>query len=120
MLVGEPLARKAGLGLGDDLVVDGPEGRSGSPSRASTTTTASELGSAFVHLDTLEKLFGPGPISNVALYLEAGDGRGRGRGRAAIEARGRAPELRSNRRLRERSDGDLRPDLRDHPTPAGT
>jgi putative ABC transport system permease protein len=69
VLVGEPLARKQGLHVGDNLVVDGPEGPVSLPIAGIYYDYSSELGSAFVHLDTMEKLFGTGTIGSVALYL---------------------------------------------------
>jgi len=71
-LVGEPLARKSGLKLGDDLVVEGPDGPVALPIAGIYYDYSSELGSAFVSLDTLEERFGPGPIGSVALYLAPG------------------------------------------------
>jgi putative ABC transport system permease protein len=69
VLVGEPLARKQDLHVGDDLVVDGPDGPVSLPIAGIYYDYSSELGSAFVDLDTMEKHFGPGAIGSVALYL---------------------------------------------------
>ncbi len=72
VLVGEPLARKAGLRVGDQLVVAGPEGPISFPIAGIYYDYSSELGSAFMDLKTMERHFGAGPINNVALYLTPG------------------------------------------------
>ncbi|MGH9334578.1 MAG: FtsX-like permease family protein, partial [Vicinamibacteria bacterium] len=72
VLVGEPLARKAGLEVGDDLLVAGPNGRIALPIAGIYYDYSSEHGSAFVDLETMERHFGAGPINNVALYLTPG------------------------------------------------
>jgi putative ABC transport system permease protein len=101
VLLGEPLARKAGLGVGDDLVVAGPEGPLAFSIAGIYYDYSSELGSAFMDLETMERHFGPGPINSIALYLSPG-----------ADAESVADELkrdladvpiaiRSNRRLRE-------------------
>jgi putative ABC transport system permease protein len=72
VLVGEPLARKAGLEVGDELVVAGPEGSLSFPIAGIYYDYSSELGSAFMDLETMERHFGPGPVNSVALYLSPG------------------------------------------------
>lgn len=70
VLVGEPLARKEGLHVGDTLVVDGPEGPVRLPIAGIYYDYSGELGSAFMHLETMAEKFGAGAINDVALYLE--------------------------------------------------
>jgi putative ABC transport system permease protein len=101
VLVGEPLARKAGLGLGDALVVAGPDGPISLPIAGIYYDYSSELGSAFVDLATLESLFGPGPIGSVALYLKPGADVDVVVDELKRELRGVPVVLRSNRRLRQ-------------------
>ena len=101
VLVGEPLARKAGLGLGEVLVVDGNEGPIRLPIAGIYYDYSSELGSAFVHLDTLEKHFGVEPISNVALYLVDGADSERVVDDLRSELEGVPISIRSNRRLKQ-------------------
>jgi len=70
-ILGEPLARKTGLDLGDSLVVAAPGGTASFPV-VGLVYDYSEAGSALVDLQTLETAFGPAPINNVALFLEPG------------------------------------------------
>jgi putative ABC transport system permease protein len=72
-LVSEPLARKRGLGVGDQLPVDTSAGEVLLPIAGVYADYGAESGSALVDLDaTLPRLFGPGAITNVALQVEAG------------------------------------------------
>jgi putative ABC transport system permease protein len=101
VLIGEPLARKAGLEVGDDLVVAGPSGPLAFPIAGIYYDYSSELGSAFMDLKTMEKNFGAGPLNSVALYLEPGEN-----AEAVVDELKRALAdvpiaIRSNRRLRE-------------------
>jgi putative ABC transport system permease protein len=72
VIVSEPLARKAGLGVGDLLRVQGPAGVLTLPIVGVSYDYSDETGGAVMDLDTMERLYGPGPINNVALYLEPG------------------------------------------------
>jgi putative ABC transport system permease protein len=101
VLVGEPLARKAGLGLGDVLEVDGGEEPVRLPIAGIYYDYSSDLGSAFVHLATMEKYFGPGPVNNVALYLVDGADPDRVVDDLRTELEGVPLSMRSNRRLRQ-------------------
>lgn len=100
VIVTEPLARKRGLGVGDRLDVRTPTGTARLPIAGVAYDYSSDGGGGIVHLETLERLYGPGQPSNLALVLEPG-----------VEAerlidriRARLPdvplELRSNRRIR--------------------
>lgn len=68
-LISEPLARRTGLGLGDRLVVETPRGPVTLPIAGVSYDYANEGGSVFVAGSTLDVLFGPGPVENVALFL---------------------------------------------------
>ncbi|MFQ5790441.1 MAG: ABC transporter permease, partial [Acidobacteriota bacterium] len=72
VLIGEPLARKEKLGLGDRLTVTGPEGEVSFPVAGIYYDYGNESGSALLDLATVVKHFGPGEVSNLALYLEPG------------------------------------------------
>jgi putative ABC transport system permease protein len=101
VLVGEPLARKANLGVGDDLVVAGPKGPLAFPIAGIYYDYSSELGSAFMDLKWMEKHFGPGPINSVALYLSPGSDVERVLDELKRDLGDVPIALRSNRRLRE-------------------
>ncbi len=100
VFISEPLARRSGLGVGDPLPLTVPWGEAKLPVAGIYYDYASERGAAVVDWSTYQELFGPGPPSNVALYLAAG-----------IDAEASAEQLRqafseyplrfnSNRRLR--------------------
>ncbi len=101
ILVSEPLARKERLAAGDTLRLAGPEGPVGLRIAGVFYDYTTEGGAAAVDLRTVERIFGPGPLNTVALYLEAG----RDPERTVDELRAHFPGLpvifRSNRRLRE-------------------
>jgi putative ABC transport system permease protein len=101
ILVGEPLARKAGVRVGDDLVVAGPSGPVVFPIGAVYYDYSSELGSAFLSLETMERVFGPGPINSVALYLAPGADAEAVVDELKRELSSVPLSIRSNRRLRE-------------------
>jgi len=69
VLIGEPLARKAGLGVGDTLSLAGPGGPVGLTVAGVAYDYTSEGGTAFVTLTTLANTFGRGPTNNAALFL---------------------------------------------------
>ncbi len=101
VLIGEPLARKEGLSIGDELTLEGPDGPLSIPIAGVYYDYSSELGSAFMDMKTMERYFGPGPINNVALYLEDGADAERVVDELKNALSGIPIELRSNRRLRE-------------------
>jgi len=72
MLIGEPLARKAGLAIGDTLALAGP----GGPVPFRVTGIAydytSEGGTAFVTMPALWRVFPAEPPNNAALFLRDG------------------------------------------------
>ncbi len=69
VIVSEPLARKAGLWSGDMLKVTGPSGEVRLPVAGVSYDYTNDVGGAAMDLDSMERLFGPGPINNMALYL---------------------------------------------------
>ena len=101
VLISEPLARKSGLWAGDHLPVFGPEGEIRFEIAGVYYDYTTEGGSAAVDLRTMERAFGPGPINNMALYLEPG----RDSERLVDELKARFSayplNIRSNQRLRE-------------------
>ncbi|BDG07353.1 FtsX-like permease family protein [Anaeromyxobacter paludicola] len=71
-LVSEPLSRKAGLHPGDVLPVVTPRGAVPVRIAGVYSDYGNEGGAALVSLPRLAQLFGPGAVSNVALYLGPG------------------------------------------------
>jgi len=71
-LIGEPLARKAGLGPGDVLTLRGPRGPIELPIAGVYYDYGSENGSILIDMSTMRRWLGPGEVNNVALYLEPG------------------------------------------------
>jgi len=69
VLIGEPLARKAGLAIGDTLWLSGPSGAVGLSVAGVAYDYTSEGGTAFVTMSTMNRTFGPGPTNNAALFL---------------------------------------------------
>ena len=103
VLVGEPLARKESLHVGDDLVVDGPEGPVRLPIAGIYYDYSGELGSAFMHLDTMAEHFGEGPVNNIALYITPESDAERVVDELKSHFAGTPINFRSNRGLRERA-----------------
>jgi putative ABC transport system permease protein len=101
VLISEPLARKEGLAVGDRLRLHTLRGEVELPIVAIYYDYSSELGSAVMDLATMEEYFGPGKISNVALYLEPGVDPERMVDRLKSLYADEALWFRSNRRLRE-------------------
>jgi putative ABC transport system permease protein len=101
VLISEPLARKAGLGVGDWLPVYGPEGEVRFRVAGVYYDYTTEEGAAAMDLRTMARRFGPGEVNNVSLYLKPGFDPER----VVDELRGKFAgyplEIRSNRRLRE-------------------
>ncbi len=101
VLVSEPLARKAGLGVGGALVAQGPAG----PIRFAVAGVfrdyGAESGAVLMDLRTMEARFGPGPVSNVALYLAPGIDPEAAVARLKAALGGDPLLIRSNRQLRD-------------------
>jgi putative ABC transport system permease protein len=100
VMVGEPLARKAGLAIGDTLTLAGPDGPVALAVAGIAFDYTSEGGTAFVVGATFARHFDDGPPNNAALFLDPGldtesfvaDLKARYRGRPLV--------FRSNRTLR--------------------
>lgn len=72
VLIGEPLARKAHLGVGDTLRLAGPAGEVALPIAGVSYDYTSEGGTAFVAMDVLNARFDAAPPNNAALFLAPG------------------------------------------------
>jgi putative ABC transport system permease protein len=99
-IISEPLARGAGLGVGDTLRVMGPAGPAPLAVVGVGYDYASEHGVVFVSRQTMAAIYGPGGVAAVALYLQEGRDAEVVIDALRAELAGRALELRSNRRLR--------------------
>ena len=102
VLIGETLARKAGLGVGDRLSVFGPGGEVKLPIAGVYSDYSPGGGLAALDIRTMNRHFGPGPIHSLALYLEAGQDTERVVDELKARYAGTPLRIRSNRRLRER------------------
>lgn len=71
-IVTEPLALKAGLGPGDTLAVTGPRGEERFTIAGVSRDYSTESGMAYLSMETVERVFGPGQVNSVGLYLEPG------------------------------------------------
>jgi putative ABC transport system permease protein len=72
VMVSEPLARKRGLGVGDSLRISTEWGPIALPIAAVSYDYSSDAGVAVLSATTLERMAGPSPITNVALFLKPG------------------------------------------------
>ncbi len=70
VLIGEPLARKGGLAIGDTLRLAGPRGPVAMPVVGITYDYTSEGGTAFVVGQTYARHFGQEPPNNAALFID--------------------------------------------------
>jgi len=100
VLITEPLARHAGLAVGDTLRLAGPAGTVGLPIAGIGYDYSSESGLVFLTRETLAGIYGPGGTASLAITLAPGRDV-----EATLDAMrgalaGRAVELRSNQRLR--------------------
>ena len=100
LFIGETLARKTGVWIGDALPLRTPTGVQDFPIVAVYYDYSAGDGAVAMDLRTMERAFGPGPVSSTALYLRPGTDV------AAVVADLQAAlpdaplEMRSNRRLR--------------------
>ena len=101
VLISEPLARKSGLAVGDELEVTGPAGELRFPIAGIYYDYSTEGGSAAMDLRTLEGAFGSGEANSLAIYLEDGLDPERAVGELRSRFSGLPLEIRSNRGLRE-------------------
>ncbi len=71
-IITEPLALKAGLGPGDTLVITGPGGEERFTIAGVSRDYSTESGMAYLSMATVDRIFGPGQVNSVGLYLEQG------------------------------------------------
>ncbi len=100
-LVGETLARRRGLEPGERLPLVTPTGDAQVPIAGIYYDYQPGTGLAVVGLETMEKLFGPGPVHSAALYLRPGADTGQTIDRLKAEHAGDSLLFRSNRKLRQ-------------------
>lgn len=72
ILLGEPVARQLGLRLGDTVRLPGPDGPLDLPLSGIFYDYSAGAGAAAMDLEVMERLYGAGPVHNLALYLEPG------------------------------------------------
>jgi len=72
ILIGEPLARKGGLAIGDSLFLAGRQGAVGFPVAGIAYDYTSEGGTAFVTMEVLNRNFPGEQTNNAALFLAPG------------------------------------------------
>ena len=100
LFIGETLARKAGVWVGDALPIHTPSGVQDFPVVAVYYDYSAGDGAVAMDLRTLEQAFGPGPVGSTALYLDPGADTAS----VVAELQAALPEapleIRSNRRLR--------------------
>jgi putative ABC transport system permease protein len=101
VLVGEPLARREGLRVGSTLRLVTPQGETSAPVAGIYYDYGSEIGSVATDLEAYERLYGPGPPSNLAIYLEPGRDAEAEVDRLKASFAGEPLVFRSNRLLRE-------------------
>lgn len=101
IFVGETLARKLDVWVGDELTIHTPRGPRPFPVAAVYYDYSTEGGAAAMDLRTMVEAFGPGGINSVALYLQVGQDPER----VVDDLKASLPDaplqIRSNRRLRE-------------------
>jgi putative ABC transport system permease protein len=100
VLVSEPLARRAGLAPERELEIAGPAGPARFPVAAVYRDYGAESGAVLMDLAVLEARFGPGPLTNAALYLAPGEDPDAMVARLKTAFADDALLIRSNRRLR--------------------
>ncbi len=101
VIISEPLSRKFGLATGDRLALYTQSDEVEFPISAVYYDFSTEGGSAFMDLSTMEEHFGPGEVSNLALYLAPGIDTERAVDELMTRFSDRPLEIRSNRLLRE-------------------
>lgn len=101
VLVSEPLARKRAVRVGDDVAIAGPRGPVRLPVAGIYRDYGAEQGAVMMDLTTLDAVFGPGPLTHVALHLAPQQDVDRAVERLRAEWAGEALLIRSNRRLRD-------------------
>ena len=101
LFIGETLARKAGVWVGDALPIHTPTGVQDFPVVAVYYDYSAGDGAVAMDLRTMEQAFGSGPVGSTALYLDPGADTAS----VVAELQAALPEapieIRSNRRLRD-------------------
>jgi putative ABC transport system permease protein len=100
VLVSEPLARRSGLTRGRSVEIPGAAGPARFPVAGVYRDYGAESGAVLMDLVTLEARFGPGPLTNAALYLAPGEDADAMVARLKAAFAEDALLIRSNRRLR--------------------
>lgn len=100
ILIGEPLARKGGLAIGDSLFLAGPHGRLGFRVAGIAYDYTSEGGTAFVTMEVLNQFFPGEQTNNAALFLTPGTDSAEAVGQLRHDYSGRPLIFRSNVDLR--------------------
>jgi putative ABC transport system permease protein len=100
VIISEPLARKENRWSGDSLTITGSRGPVTLPIAGVYYDYATEAGYVTMDLMTMDAVYGPGPLSNVAVYLT--DGADAERTLDAVRAlvAGQPIDVRSNRGLK--------------------
>ena len=101
VIISEPLSRKFGLATGDRLALYTKSDEVEFPIAGVYYDFSTEGGSAFMNLTTMEEHFGPGEVSNLALYLDPGIDSEHAVDELRARFSDRPLEIRSNRLLRE-------------------
>jgi putative ABC transport system permease protein len=101
VLVGETLARKKNLWVGDSVPIYTQNGIHSFPIAGVYYDYNAQGGAVILDLQTVEKYWGQGPVNSVALYLEAGVDTEAMVDALKAEFDTSAMDIRSNRRLRE-------------------
>ncbi len=99
-LIGEPLARKAGLAMGDTLLLAGPRGPVAFPVAGIAYDYTSEGGTAFVTMPFMLQAFPGEQTNNAALFLTDSSHTAEVVGQLRQHYRGRPLVFRSNTDLR--------------------
>ena len=102
VLIGEPLAIKRDLTVGEPVSIHTAHGIVQFLIAGIYYDYASEFGSVTMDLHTMDEWFGPGPINNVALYLDEGDDIDAAVARLRERFAADPLVIRSNRDLRDR------------------
>jgi putative ABC transport system permease protein len=100
ILIGEPLARKGHVAIGDTLRLTGPDGPVAFPVAGVVYDYTSEGGTAFLTMETLLRHFPDERTNNAALFLKEGEDVAQVRDRLREEYRAQPLVFRSNKDLR--------------------
>lgn len=101
VLIGETLARKQNLWVGDSVPIYVMDGVHHFPIAGVYYDYNAQGGAVILDLKTVEKFWGPGPINSVALYLDSGVNAEEMVDALKAEFETSAMDIRSNKRLRD-------------------